>query len=116
MATATASAASAAAAGGNASRAERKAKKERATQARMAAALATDELPSSRVTDAERVDRILADGVADGDEALPQGDDIHVHKFTIYMGGKALFKDATLTLARGHRYGLVGPPAPPHPR
>jgi len=36
------------------------------------------------------------------------GDNVYVHKFTIFMGGKTLFKDATLTLSFGHRYGLVG--------
>jgi len=35
-------------------------------------------------------------------------DDIICPKFSISMGGKALFKDARLALAHGHRYGLIG--------
>lgn len=38
-------------------------------------------------------------------------DDIFVHKFSISMGGKTLFKDAKLSLAHGRRYGLIGAPA-----
>ena len=37
-------------------------------------------------------------------------DDIFVHKFSISMGGKTLFKDAKLSLAHGRRYGLIGAP------
>ena len=36
-------------------------------------------------------------------------DDVHVHKFSISMGGKTLFKDCPLSLAHGRRYGLIGP-------
>ena len=36
-------------------------------------------------------------------------DDVHVHKFTISLGGKTLFHDAKLSLAYGRRYGLIGP-------
>jgi len=36
-------------------------------------------------------------------------DDVHVHKFTISLGGKTLFHDAKMVLAYGHRYGLIGP-------
>ena len=35
-------------------------------------------------------------------------DDIFVHKFSISMGGKTLFKDSKLVLAHGRRYGLIG--------
>ena len=42
------------------------------------------------------------------DLAAPQGNDIKVNKFSIFAGGKALFKNANLTLAHGRRYGLVG--------
>ncbi len=38
-----------------------------------------------------------------------QGNDIHVHQFTIFVSGQTLFHKADLTLAWGHRYGLVGP-------
>jgi len=97
----------AAAGGGNASRAERKARKERARQAQLAASLAGDEMPTNKKSLTERVDEILNEDEVD-DPTLPQGNDIHIHKFTIFMGGKALFKDASLTLTHGHRYGLVG--------
>lgn len=44
-------------------------------------------------------------------------DDIFVHKFSISMGGKTLFKDAKLSLAHGRRYGLIGaPPAVARPQ
>jgi len=36
-------------------------------------------------------------------------DDIICPRFSISMGGKALFKDARLALIHGHRYGLIGP-------
>jgi len=36
-------------------------------------------------------------------------DDIICPKFSISMGGKALFKDARLALVHGRRYGLIGP-------
>ena len=36
-------------------------------------------------------------------------DDVHVHKFSISMGGKTLFKDCPLSLAHGRRYGPIGP-------
>ena len=35
-------------------------------------------------------------------------DDVYIHKFTISLGGKTLFKDCPLSLAYGRRYGLVG--------
>lgn len=35
-------------------------------------------------------------------------DDVYVHKFSISLGGKTLFHDCKLSLARGRRYGLVG--------
>ena len=35
-------------------------------------------------------------------------DDVHVHKFTISLGGKSLFLNAKLSLSYGRRYGLVG--------
>ena len=44
-------------------------------------------------------------------EAMEGSDDIFVHKFSISMGGKTLFKDAKLSLAHGRRYGLIGAPA-----
>ena len=68
----------------------------------------------SRASGADRVDEILNENDTD-DPTLPQGNDVHVHKFTLFMGGKALFKDAGLTLAFGHRYGLVGAAVAPHP-
>jgi len=37
-----------------------------------------------------------------------QGNDINVHKFNIFAGGCPLFKEATLQLLPGRRYGLVG--------
>jgi len=36
-------------------------------------------------------------------------DDIICPRFSISMGGKALFTDARLALIHGHRYGLIGP-------
>lgn len=35
-------------------------------------------------------------------------DDIYVHKFTITIGGKHLFKEASLNLIHGKKYALVG--------
>ena len=35
--------------------------------------------------------------------------DINVPNFSISAAGKILFKDASLTIAHGRRYGLVGP-------
>ena len=47
--------------------------------------------------------------------AMEGSDDIFVHKFSISMGGKTLFKDAKLSLAHGRRYGLIGAPPARHP-
>merc|ERR1739844_891588 len=35
--------------------------------------------------------------------------DIKIDKFSIAAKGKDLFKDASLTIAQGRKYGLVGP-------
>jgi hypothetical protein len=40
--------------------------------------------------------------------AMEGSDDVYVHKFTISLGGKTLFSDSRLSLARGRRYGLIG--------
>jgi len=38
----------------------------------------------------------------------PISNDINVHKFNIFAGGNPLFKEATIQLIPGRRYGLVG--------
>jgi ATP-binding cassette subfamily F protein 1 len=35
--------------------------------------------------------------------------DVNIPNFSISAAGKVLFKDASLTIAHGRRYGLVGP-------
>merc|ERR1712203_885491 len=42
-------------------------------------------------------------------QALKTAVDIKIDKFSIAAKGKDLFKDASLTIAQGRRYGLVGP-------
>ena len=41
-------------------------------------------------------------------KGIEGSDDVYIHKFTISLGGKTLFSDCKLSLAYGHRYGLVG--------
>jgi len=83
---------------------ERKAKKDRKKQAQLESDKQVDQMAKVAT---KTVDAILDDNEEDDGKA-PLGNDIKVHKFTVFMGGKALFKDASLTLAHGHRYGLVG--------
>ena len=39
----------------------------------------------------------------------PEGDHIKCENFSISAGGRELFRDATLKVTKGRRYGLVGP-------
>eukprot|EP00933_Yihiella_yeosuensis_P033465 TRINITY_DN27168_c0_g1_i1.p1 TRINITY_DN27168_c0_g1~~TRINITY_DN27168_c0_g1_i1.p1 ORF type:complete len:794 (-),score=230.78 TRINITY_DN27168_c0_g1_i1:113-2473(-) len=44
-----------------------------------------------------------------GQEPSPGAVDLHIDRFVISAGGTRLFDDASLTLAKSRRYGLLGP-------
>jgi ATP-binding cassette subfamily F protein 1 len=46
---------------------------------------------------------------ADGETAFDNAVDIKVDNFSISAKGKELFQNASLLIAQGRRYGLVGP-------
>lgn len=84
----------------------RKAKK----AAQRAAELAAEEEESGTVSHTDIDTEVAQSGeyVPTAAEDAQLTEDVHVDKFTIYQGGKCLFKEARLDLLKGRRYGLVG--------